>query len=52
MYVSTIGPVSESVNYSKLNEKTSLSTGMLEYFIDTFRALRAARGHVSLKLAK
>ncbi len=46
MYVSTIGPVSESVNYSKLNEKTSLSAGRLE----TFRALGVARGQSRYKL--
>ncbi len=52
MYVSTIGTALESVNYSKLNEKTSLSTSRLEYFIETFRALGVARGHSNYKLTK
>ncbi len=31
-------------------EKTCLSTGRVEYFIETFRALGVARGHSSYKL--
>ncbi len=36
----------------EINEKACLSTGRLEYFIETFRALGVARGHSSYKLAK
>ncbi len=36
----------------EINEKTCLSTGRLEYFIETFRTLGVARGHSSYKLTE
>ncbi len=35
-----------------ISKKTCFSTGMMKYFIETFRALGVARGHSSYKLTK
>ncbi len=48
-FAKNVEPVS---SIDEINEKTCLSTGRLEYFIETFRALSVARGHSSYKLTK
>ncbi len=48
-FAKNIEPVS---SIDEINEKTFLSTGRLEYFIETFRAHSVACGHSSYKLTK
>ncbi len=48
-FAKSVEPVS---SIDEMNEKTSLSRGRLEYFIETFRALSVARGRSSYKLTK